>query len=72
MRPGFDGLSSVIVRHLHEDPQILQTAMELEIRQLLTSRVPSGSEIIDGTPDEWKHKLSGKGILALGCSMGKI
>ncbi|XP_038984362.1 E3 ubiquitin-protein ligase UPL1-like [Phoenix dactylifera] len=34
--PGFDSLASVIVRHLIEDPQTLQTAMELEIRQTLT------------------------------------
>ncbi|WOL17494.1 E3 ubiquitin-protein ligase [Canna indica] len=33
--PGFDSLVSVIVRHLIEDPQTLQTAMELEMRQTL-------------------------------------
>ncbi|KAJ6831287.1 E3 ubiquitin-protein ligase UPL1-like [Iris pallida] len=36
MFPGFDSLASVIIRHLLEDPQTLQTAMELEIRQTLT------------------------------------
>ncbi|KAG6513969.1 E3 ubiquitin-protein ligase UPL1-like isoform X1 [Zingiber officinale] len=34
--PGFDSLVSVIVRHLIEDPQTLQNAMELEMRQSLT------------------------------------
>ncbi|KAL3503633.1 hypothetical protein ACH5RR_038082, partial [Cinchona calisaya] len=34
--PGYDTLASAIVRHLIEDPQTLQTAMELEIRQTLT------------------------------------
>ncbi|MQL77497.1 hypothetical protein Taro_009904 [Colocasia esculenta] len=33
--PGFDSLASAIVRHLLEDPQTLQTAMELEIKQTL-------------------------------------
>lgn len=33
--PGFDTLASAIVRHLLEDPQTLQTAMEMEIRQTL-------------------------------------
>ncbi|XP_038983602.1 E3 ubiquitin-protein ligase UPL1-like isoform X2 [Phoenix dactylifera] len=33
--PGFDSLASAIIRHLIEDPQTLQTAMELEIRQTL-------------------------------------
>ncbi|KAJ7969420.1 E3 ubiquitin-protein ligase UPL1 [Quillaja saponaria] len=33
--PGYDSIASVIVRHLLEDPQTLQTAMELEIRQNL-------------------------------------
>ncbi|XP_051125493.1 E3 ubiquitin-protein ligase UPL1 isoform X2 [Andrographis paniculata] len=33
--PGYDTLASAIVRHLLEDPQTLQTAMELEIRQTL-------------------------------------
>lgn len=34
--PGYDTLASAIVRHLLEDPQTLQTAMELEIRQTLS------------------------------------
>ncbi|XXG72650.1 hypothetical protein AAC387_Pa07g1701 [Persea americana] len=34
--PGFDSVASAIIRHLLEDPQTLQTAMELEIRQTLT------------------------------------
>lgn len=34
--PGFDTLASAILRHLLEDPQTLQTAMELEIRQTLS------------------------------------
>ncbi|XP_057982343.1 E3 ubiquitin-protein ligase UPL1-like isoform X2 [Malania oleifera] len=34
--PGYDTLASAIIRHLLEDPQTLQTAMELEIRQTLT------------------------------------
>ncbi|GMH25044.1 hypothetical protein Nepgr_026887 [Nepenthes gracilis] len=34
--PGYDTLTSSIVRHLLEDPQTLQTAMELEIRQTLS------------------------------------
>lgn len=34
--PGFDTLASTIIRHLLEDPQTLQTAMELEIRQTLS------------------------------------
>lgn len=33
--PGYDTVASAIVRHLLEDPQTLQTAMELEIRQTL-------------------------------------
>ncbi|KAJ4982419.1 hypothetical protein NE237_033256 [Protea cynaroides] len=33
---GYDSVASAIVRHLLEDPQTLQTAMELEIRQTLT------------------------------------
>lgn len=36
--PGFETLASAIVRHLIEDPQTLQSAMELEIRQLLSNR----------------------------------
>ncbi|XP_062199173.1 E3 ubiquitin-protein ligase UPL1-like isoform X2 [Phragmites australis] len=41
--PGFETLASAIVRHLIEDPQTLQSAMELEIRQSLSnhgSRTP--------------------------------
>ncbi|KAF8414274.1 hypothetical protein HHK36_002275 [Tetracentron sinense] len=34
--PGYDSVASAIIRHLLEDPQTLQTAMELEIRQTLT------------------------------------
>ncbi|PKA67035.1 E3 ubiquitin-protein ligase UPL1 [Apostasia shenzhenica] len=34
--PGFDTLASATIRHLLEDPQTLQTAMELEIRQSLS------------------------------------
>ncbi|KAH0671499.1 hypothetical protein KY290_026845 [Solanum tuberosum] len=33
--PGYDTMASAIVRHLLEDPQTLQTAMEMEIRQTL-------------------------------------
>ncbi|XP_076930173.1 E3 ubiquitin-protein ligase UPL1-like, partial [Bidens hawaiensis] len=33
--PGSDAVASAIIRHLIEDPQTLQTAMELEIRQAL-------------------------------------
>ncbi|XP_022932377.1 E3 ubiquitin-protein ligase UPL1 isoform X1 [Cucurbita moschata] len=36
--PGYDTLASAIVRHLLEDPQTLQTAMEMEIRQNLGGR----------------------------------
>ncbi|KAL5205547.1 hypothetical protein ABZP36_033756 [Zizania latifolia] len=36
--PGFENLASAIVRHLIEDPQTLQSAMELEIRQSLSNR----------------------------------
>ncbi|XP_062194138.1 E3 ubiquitin-protein ligase UPL1-like isoform X2 [Phragmites australis] len=36
--PGFETLASTIVRHLIEDPQTLQSAMELEIRQSLSTR----------------------------------
>eukprot|EP01018_Ginkgo_biloba_P023205 Gb_26784 [translate_table: standard] len=35
--PGFDNVAAAIIRHLLEDPQTLQTAMELEIRQTLMS-----------------------------------
>ncbi|KAK9673731.1 hypothetical protein RND81_12G185600 [Saponaria officinalis] len=34
--PGYDTLASAIIRHLLEDQQTLQTAMELEIRQTLS------------------------------------
>lgn len=34
--PGYDTVASAIIRHLLEDPQTLQTAMELEIRQTLS------------------------------------
>ncbi|KAK9156355.1 hypothetical protein Sjap_003835 [Stephania japonica] len=34
--PGYDSVASAIIRHLLEDPQTLQTAMELEIRQTLS------------------------------------
>ncbi|KAJ8754891.1 hypothetical protein K2173_015403 [Erythroxylum novogranatense] len=34
--PGYDTVVSAIIRHLLEDPQTLQTAMELEIRQTLS------------------------------------
>ncbi|KAH7660208.1 E3 ubiquitin-protein ligase HUWE1 protein [Dioscorea alata] len=37
--PGFDSLASAIIRHLLEDPQTLQTAMELEIRQTLAGNL---------------------------------
>lgn len=36
--PGYETLASAIVRHLIEDPQTLQSAMELEIRQSLSTR----------------------------------
>ncbi|XP_040383322.1 E3 ubiquitin-protein ligase UPL1-like isoform X1 [Oryza brachyantha] len=35
---GYETLASAIVRHLIEDPQTLQSAMELEIRQSLSTR----------------------------------
>ncbi|CAN1790208.1 E3 ubiquitin-protein ligase UPL1, partial [Linum perenne] len=35
--PGYDTVTSAIVRHLLEDPQSLQTAMELEIRQAFSA-----------------------------------
>ncbi|KAK1417994.1 hypothetical protein QVD17_27130 [Tagetes erecta] len=35
--PGYDTVASAIIRHLIEDPQTLQTAMELEVRQALSS-----------------------------------
>ncbi|XP_068643121.1 E3 ubiquitin-protein ligase UPL1-like isoform X2 [Aristolochia californica] len=37
--PGYDSVASAIIRHLLEDPQTLQTAMELEIRQTLAGIV---------------------------------
>ncbi|XP_057417405.1 E3 ubiquitin-protein ligase UPL1-like isoform X2 [Lotus japonicus] len=40
--PGYDTVVSAIVRHLLEDPQTLQTAMELEIRQALSGNRHSG------------------------------
>ncbi|KAI3466413.1 hypothetical protein Pfo_023076 [Paulownia fortunei] len=40
--PGYDTLASAIVRHLLEDPQTLQTAMELEIRQTLSGNRHAG------------------------------
>ncbi|ESQ29880.1 hypothetical protein EUTSA_v10011172mg [Eutrema salsugineum] len=36
--PGYDTVASVIVRHLIEDPQTLQIAMESEIRQTLSGK----------------------------------
>ncbi|KAL5974363.1 E3 ubiquitin-protein ligase upl1 [Asimina triloba] len=36
---GFDSVASAIIRHLLEDPQTLQTAMELEIRQTLSGNL---------------------------------
>ncbi|KAM7466704.1 hypothetical protein LguiB_014266 [Lonicera macranthoides] len=40
--PGYDVVASAIIRHLIEDPQTLQTAMELEIRQTLTGNRHAG------------------------------
>ncbi|KAL5803856.1 hypothetical protein ACOSQ3_030656 [Xanthoceras sorbifolium] len=40
--PGYDTVASAIIRHLLEDPQTLQTAMELEIRQSLSGNRHSG------------------------------
>ncbi|XP_052178127.1 E3 ubiquitin-protein ligase UPL1 isoform X2 [Diospyros lotus] len=40
--PGYDTLASAIIRHLLEDTQTLQTAMELEIRQTLSGSRHSG------------------------------
>ncbi|XP_037491239.1 E3 ubiquitin-protein ligase UPL1 isoform X2 [Jatropha curcas] len=40
--PGYDTVASAIVRHLIEDPQTLQTAMELEIRQTLSGNRHAG------------------------------
>lgn len=39
---GYDTLASAIIRHLLEDPQTLQTAMELEIRQTLSGSRHAG------------------------------
>ncbi|XVF33865.1 hypothetical protein REPUB_Repub18cG0008600 [Reevesia pubescens] len=40
--PGYDTVASSIIRHLLEDPQTLQTAMELEIRQTLSGSRHAG------------------------------
>lgn len=40
--PGYDTVASAIVRHLLEDPQTLQTAMEWEIRQTLSGNRHAG------------------------------
>ncbi|OIW00674.1 hypothetical protein TanjilG_09643 [Lupinus angustifolius] len=40
--PRYDTVVSAVVRHLLEDPQTLQTAMELEIRQTLSGNRHSG------------------------------
>ncbi|GKV14839.1 hypothetical protein SLEP1_g25650 [Rubroshorea leprosula] len=40
--PGYDTVASAIIRHLLEDPQTLQTAMELEIRQTLSGNRHGG------------------------------
>ncbi|XP_048323503.2 E3 ubiquitin-protein ligase UPL1 isoform X3 [Ziziphus jujuba] len=40
--PGYDTVASAIVRHLLEDPQTLQTAMEWEIRQTLNGNRHAG------------------------------
>ncbi|CAN4103909.1 unnamed protein product [Withania somnifera] len=40
--PGYDTLASAIVRHVLEDPQTLQTAMEMEIRQTLSGSRHAG------------------------------
>lgn len=40
--PGYDTLTSAIIRHLIEDPQTLQNAMELEIRQTLSGNRNAG------------------------------
>ncbi|KAJ1697814.1 hypothetical protein LUZ63_006326 [Rhynchospora breviuscula] len=44
--PGFDSVASVIVRHVIEDPQTLQSAMELEIKHALNG---SGSLARNGS-----------------------
>ncbi|CAK7324495.1 unnamed protein product [Dovyalis caffra] len=40
--PGYDTVAAAIIRHLLEDPQTLQTAMELEIRQTLSGNRHAG------------------------------
>lgn len=40
--PGYDTVASAIIRHLLEDPQTLQTAMEFEIRQTLNGSRHAG------------------------------
>ncbi|KAJ6886418.1 E3 ubiquitin-protein ligase UPL1-like isoform X1 [Populus alba x Populus x berolinensis] len=40
--PGYDTVSSAIIRHLLEDPHTLQNAMELEIRQTLIGNRHAG------------------------------
>ncbi|XP_031120155.1 E3 ubiquitin-protein ligase UPL1-like [Ipomoea triloba] len=40
--PGYDTLVSAIIRHLLEDPQTLQMAMEMEIRQTLNGNRNAG------------------------------
>lgn len=40
--PGYDTVASAVIRHLLEDPQTLQTAMELEIRQTLSGNRHAG------------------------------
>ncbi|KAL4579973.1 hypothetical protein LXL04_016144 [Taraxacum kok-saghyz] len=40
--PGYDTVASAIIRHLIEDPQTLQTAMELEVRQALSGTRHAG------------------------------
>ncbi|XP_022735674.1 E3 ubiquitin-protein ligase UPL1-like isoform X2 [Durio zibethinus] len=40
--PGYDTVASAIIRHLLEDPQTLQTAIELEIRQNLSGSRHAG------------------------------
>ncbi|KAI3703086.1 hypothetical protein L6452_28841 [Arctium lappa] len=40
--PGYDTVASAIIRHLIEDPQTLQTAMELEVRQALSGSRHAG------------------------------
>ncbi|KAI6688704.1 hypothetical protein NL676_025532 [Syzygium grande] len=40
--PGYDTVASAIIRHLLEDPQTLQSAMELEIRQTVSGNRHAG------------------------------